>query len=186
MLEFIEEIKEARMFRSRETLNGKTAEELGQLLYIMFLMVEIMRNEQTKWTKDYIDNTMADEQFTSMRSNSTDLHNIIAVLANQDKFSTKIASNTKISPPLLQIKRYFRDIINDRKSQGNDRAFFKNLEDFLKIKNSTLKHLRRTVADWTQSSTTEKHTVKVELKNIVKPTNYQNDLVIKFIDKLGS
>lgn len=184
MLDFIEELKEARLFRGRETLKGKTAEELARVFYLMIMMIEILRDEDKSWVEDYINNTMADSEFTSMRSNSTDLHNIIAVLHNQDKYSDKIIINARISPPLLQIKRYFRDIINNRKQHGVDRSFFKSLEDFLKINDSTLKNIRRTVGDWNLSSTTEKRTVRYDIKNMIKTTNQQNDLLLHFMDKL--
>lgn len=184
MLEFIEELTEAKMFRGRETLSGKTADDIAEVVYAMFLIVEILRTEDSGWLKDYITNTMADEQFKSMRSSSSDLHNLIAVLSNQDKFDSKIKVNPKISPPLLQIKRYFRDILNDRKLASVDRAFFKSLEDFLKIKNSDLKHFRRTVTDWQYASTTEKRGIRLGIKNFLTPTNHQNDLLIKFFDKL--
>lgn len=184
MLNFFEELKEARLFRGRETLKGKTADELGKVLYLMFMMIEILRAEDKLWAIEYVTNTMADEQFTSMRSNSTDMHNLIAILSNQNKYEGRITTNYKISPPLLQIKRYFRDILNDRKLRGVDRSFFKSLEDFLQISNGEFKNVRRTVADWNLASDTEKHTVRYAIKNLIRPTNQQNDLLIHFFDKL--
>lgn len=184
MLEFIDELNEARLFRGRDTLKGKSAEELARVVYLMFMMVEILRQKDSVWLREYVSNTMADEQFTSMRSNSTDLHNLIAVLHNQDKFQDKIIVDGKISPPILAIKRYFREILAKTKYPSQDRAFFKSLEDYLKITNSSYKNIRRTVGDWSTSSATEHRTVMTDIKNLLKPTNQQNDLVLRFMDKL--
>lgn len=184
MFEFFDELNEARLFRGRETLQGKSADDLAKVLYLMFMMVEILRHEDSSWLRDYISNTMGDEYFRSMRSSSSDLHNIIAVLSNQDKFSDKIKTNGKISPPLLTIKRYFREILNKIKYPSQDRAFFKSLEDYLKISESKYKNIRRIVGDWESASKTEKNTVMYEIKNLIKPTNQQNDLVLRFIGKL--
>lgn len=184
MFDFLDELNEARLFRGRETLSGKTAEDLAKVLYLMFMMVEILRHEDSSWLRDYISNTMNDEYFKYMSASSSDLHNIIAVLSNQDKFSDKIKTDGKISPPILTIKRYFREILNKTKYPGQDRAFFKSLEDYLKISNSNYKNIRRTVGDWESSSKNEQNTVMYEIKNLIKPTNHQNDLVLRFIDKL--
>jgi signal transduction histidine kinase len=77
-----------------------------------------------------------------------------------------------------------RDIDSGLKQQGVDRAFFKTLEEFLKISDSNLKEIRRAVADWRDAGATEKSTIRYKIKNLLHMTNQQNDLLIQFRTKL--
>lgn len=180
MLDFIEEIAEARLFKGKETLKGKSAEDLAKLCFLMFLMIEILRNEEYSWTKDYINKTLSGENFSSLKVSATDLHNIIAVINNQEKYDDKIDSNKKIKLNIDSVKKYFRDITSKTKNTGTDRSFFMNLEDSLKIKNPALKRLRREVADWAMTTTAEKSSVKSDITRILVSDNTQNDISKKF------
>lgn len=183
-LEFIQELTEARLYRSRDTLKGKTAEELAKTTFLMIMMIEILRSEESAWTKNYVINTRWNEDFKAMLMQASDLHNLITILNNQEKFQDKITIDKTISPPIFMLKTYFRNIENGRKEHGWDRGFFKKLEEFLKIKDSSLREIRRAVADWNLNSDSEKRTVRHQIKNILMPTNQQNDLVLYFKDKL--
>jgi hypothetical protein len=144
-LPFLQELAEARMYKNRDTLQGKTAEELAKGMFLMIMMLEILRKEDSSFAKRYSINTQWNQDFRSLRLQASDLHNIITVLSNQDQFADKIAVNKAISPPILQLKHYFRDIENDRKDRGWDRAFFKKLEEFLKINDSACREDRKSV-----------------------------------------
>lgn len=180
MFEFIEELTEARMYKGRDTLHGKTAAELAKVAYLMFMMLEILRTEDAEFAKKYVKETNWAENFSAMRTNLSDLHNLLAVLNNQDKFSDKITVDHSIAVPTLQIRRYMRDIEDNRKQRGLDRSFFKSLEDFLKIGDSQCKEARRAVADWHAAGDTEKGTIRRLIKNVLQPTNQQNDLLTQF------
>jgi hypothetical protein len=106
------------------------------------------------------------------------------VLNNQNDYADRIIVNAAISVPTLQIRRYLRDIENDRKQIGIDRAFLKKLDDFFKISDSSLKEIRRVAADWNYASPTEKGTIRRQIKNALQSTNHQNDLLIHFRTKL--
>jgi FAD/FMN-containing dehydrogenase len=177
---FLDELTEAKMYRGRDTLSGKTADDLAKVAYLMIMMLEILRTEDKEFTKSYVRNTMWAENFTAMRSNASDLHNILAVLANQDKFQDKIKVNHNISVPVLQLRRYLRDIEGNRKELSLDRSLFKSLEGFLKISDSACKEVRRTVGDWHSAGDTEKSTIRHQIKNLLQPSNQQNDLLTQF------
>jgi hypothetical protein len=183
-LPFLQELTEARMYRGSSTLQGKTADELAKVVFLMFMMLEILRKEDAGFAKKYAKQTLWHEKFSTMRTNASDLHNLLSVLSNQQDFSSKIATNANINVPALQIRRYLRDIDSGLKQQGVDRAFFKTLEEFLKISDSNLKEIRRAVADWRDAGATEKSTIRYKIKNLLHMTNQQNDLLIQFRTKL--
>jgi hypothetical protein len=183
-LPFLQELVEARMYRNTTTLTGKTAAELANVAYLMFMMLEILRHEDNSFAKRYSVETMWHDNFSTMKSSSSDLHNVLSVLSNQTDYKDKIKVDANISVPNLQIRKYLRDIENDRKEKGWDRAFFKTLGEFLKITSSDLKQMRMYVADWTANSVTEKRKIKLAIKNALQATNHQNDLLIQFRTKL--
>jgi hypothetical protein len=181
---FLQELTEARMYRNTTTLSGKKATELAKVAFLMFMMLEILRHEDNSFAKRYSLDSMWYDNFASLKSSSTDLHNVLAVLANQSKYADKITTDLNIAVPILQIRKYLRDIENDRKDKGWDRAFFKTLSEFLKIRDADLKEMRIWVGDWLQASATEKRKLRLQIKNLLQATNHQNDLLIHFRTKL--
>ena len=180
MFDFIQEIKEARIYKNGDTLKGKTAEEIANSIFLMIMMLEILRNIDEDYAKKYAIQTLGYENFTAMRNNASDLHNLLAVLNNQDDYSEKIETNSKISVPALQIRRYLRDIENNLKDMSLDRQLFLKLEQFLGIKNSSFKQIRRNVADWRLNSDTEKTLIRRNIKNYLNNYNQQTDILIYF------
>ena len=176
----LQELNEARLYRGADTLKGKSANDLAKVAYLMIMMLEIIRSEDSSFAKTYAQNTVSYDNFDAMRGNATDLHNVLVVLANQHKFENKIATNSNISVPSLQIKKYLRDIVAGRKEAGNDRQLFMKLENFFSISNSQYKNIRRSVGDWKDNSRSEKSTVRNEIKNIMVNFNQLSDLFLHF------
>jgi hypothetical protein len=181
---FLQELTEARMYRNTTTLSGKKATELAKVAFLMFMMLEILRHEDKSFAKRYSLDSMWYDNFASLKSSSTDLHNVLSVLGNQSKYADKITTDLSIAVPILQIRKYLRDIENDRKDRGWDRAFFKTLSEFLKITDADLKEMRIWVGDWLQASATEKRKLRLQIKNLLQATNHQNDLLVHFRTKL--
>lgn len=184
-LSFLQELTESRLFKNRDTLYGKTAEDLAKYAYIMFMMLEVLRLEQFKWAKKYAVDTLVYENFDAMRTSATDLHNVLAVLNNQKEYEDKIDIDLNVSVPVFHIKRYLRDIQNHRKYPSQDRQFFMSLETFLKIHDSKLRQLRRDVGDWDQNSKADKAAIHKMIKNYISASStgipVTSDLYTQFI-----
>lgn len=180
MFDLIQELTEARMFKGSDTLVGKSAEDVAKMAFSMLMMLEIIRNEDERWAKSYVNKTMPYTNFDSMRTSASDLHNLLAVLNNQDKYSARIKTNPRISVPVLGIRRYFREVEAGRKERGIDRSLFISIEDYFKITDSNLKKIRRNVADWWMVSDGEKQSTKRLLKNILQSTSHQADIYVHF------
>lgn len=177
---FLTELVEARMYRGNDTLAGKKAKSLANVVFLMFMMLEILRHEDKAFAKKYARETMWYDDFSGMKGTASDLHNLLAVLSNQTDYNHKIETEPTISVPLLQIRRYLRDIENDRKQTSIDRAFFKTLGEFLKISIPNVTTMRINIADWPNCSKTEKRNIRLEIKNALGAANYHNDLLTYF------
>ncbi len=179
-LEFVNELTEARMYKGEDTLKGKDVNDLATAAYLMLLMVEVLRSDDSDYVKDYAAKTIQYENFSALRSSATDLHNLLAVINNQNDYEESIKLNPNVSVPVLQLRRYLRDISAGKKQLGLDKELFLTLERFLGIKDSALKHIRRTVTDWQQSSKMERSSIRKQLKNFTPIAATQSDLLIYF------
>lgn len=180
MLEFLQEMNEARLFQNRDTLDGKSTRELADTCYLMILILEILRTEDAGYAKSYANKTMLYNDFDKMRSNASDLHNIISILANQQDYEPKLSTDMTISLPLFAVKRYLRDIVEQRKDPTQDRQFFLKLETQLKISNSTLKNIRRSVGDWRTAEATERRSTETNIRTEFNKLSWQNDIFLHF------
>jgi len=180
VFDFIQELTESRMFRNQSTLKGKSAETLASVAFLSVMMIEIMRVIDPNYARRYAKETLSYENFTAMRNSASDLHNILTVLNNQTDYEDKITANARISVPVLQLRRYLRDIENGRKDQALDRQLFKTLEDFLSIKNSVYKKIRRNVGDWQLNSEAEKTNIRRTIKNELNQLSLQLDILQHF------
>lgn len=175
-LEFIQELTEARLFRNRDTLNGRSARNIADICFLALLAMEILRTLDSSYAKKYSNDTLSYGQFKTMRNNATDLHNLLAVLNNQSEYAGKMQPDLTISVPVLQIRRYLRDLDNDRKDKPVDRQFFYKLQSFLKITNGEYKELRRAIVDWRFNSAVEKRNIIRTIKNEFNRMTLQLDL----------
>lgn len=179
-LEFIQELTEARMFRGRETLANKSVNDIAKIVFLTLLIVEILRTLKPAVAKKYGLETLSYENFKTMRNNATDLHNLLAVLNNQNDYAGRIQPDTNVSIPALQIRRYLRDLEYDKKEKAVDRQFFYKLESFLKISDSEYKELRRSVVDWEMNSAVEKRKIMRTIKQDLNKLALQLDILQQF------
>lgn len=180
MLEFIQEISEARLFKNSDTLKGKTAKDLTRITFLTIMMLEILRTADSKYAKQYASNTISSNNFSAMNPGKTDLHNLLAVLTHQDKFSNKIETDSNIFVPMIQLRHYLNNVVDGRKDVSVDRILFKKLEDSLLIKDNNLKNIRREVADWAQTSQYEKDIILTTIKQLANSLAQQNDIYQHF------
>lgn len=179
MLDLIQELVEARLYRNADTLKGKTIDEIARNTYLMVLMLEILRYEDPDFAKKYARDTLAYENFDVMRAGGTDLHNLLAVIQDQNRYD-KVTSNPNISLPVLQMKRYLNSLTSTSADKGWNRSFLLKLEGFFKISNSGIKSARRSVLFWNDNSANEKASVRHDIKNYLLNSGQYTDLLIQF------
>lgn len=144
------------MFRGSAGLRGQKAHELGRVLYVALLSLELVRKTDEGAARAYAIRTLQFGDFDNMRMGTTDVANLICVLNNQSDYEEKIKVDFNVSAPILQISSYMQNLRQRYFSSGMTRQFFLNLESMLQINDSTLWQIRRTVIDWRRSTDMEK------------------------------
>lgn len=168
MFEFLHELTEARLYKGHDTLAGEDAHTIAKAIYLIIMMLEVMRLELDKpYARQYAYSTIKYNNFDDMHQNTTDLQNMLSILANQHKHDSKIKIDTDIYVPTLQLRRYFRDVSEGNKNETLDIQLFMRLESIFKINDGQYKQLRRHITDWDDCSESEKTSVIKELKRLI-------------------
>ena len=115
--------------------------------------------------------------FDHMRGGTTDLSNMVAVLANQDQFEKELKTNIGLHAPELQIKTYLRTF-SSIYDQANIRRFLLNLDSILQIAGGEMHQARRIVADWDTASRMEKTVAWSTLTRVFNNHGTQLDIYI--------
>lgn len=181
-LDFVQELTEARLYKNADTLAGKSIEELARSAYLMVLILELMRVDDTynTWIRNYTRDTNNYGQFEKMRPGATDLHNLFAILATQSEYKDKITLNAGISLPILQSKRWLKTIENKDYNLRDSSEYVLKLESFLKIPNGRLKDFRRDVLSAVKGSKTDQRRIHTELRNYIDNLGIRTDLYMYF------
>lgn len=154
---FLQEIIEARLFRYEDGLTNKTAGYLGQLLYMSLLGLEALRYLDERAAREYANQTLRYNDFDKMRPSATDMANLISVLSNQDNYRDRIDVDAGVAPPVLQLRRYLRNLSQRLETHAYDRAMLINAESSLKVNEQDLRQIRRTIGDWNHADKTQQN-----------------------------
>ena len=175
MFDFIkDELVEARLFKYPDNLKGRSSLDLAKLLFSSILVLEILKveNESQAWT--YVNRTMAFNDFDHMRSGTTDLANMIAVLSNQNDYQDQLKTKIGLYAPALQIKTYLRTFSTN--THSHVRSFLIKLDEDLMIAGSDLHQARRTVSDWADATPGEKSLAWATLTRVFNQQGTQLDI----------
>ena len=152
-----DELTEARMFFGPDNVKGKTAEQIADIIYLLFMMIEVIRYYHPDRAAKYADETLCYNTYENTHYAGTDLGNLLAVLNNQDTFKAYLKTESKISIPLFQINRYLQSVRSRNKSNNDDATFFWKLEEYLKLYSKSLfRQLRRDAGRWTDLTHSDK------------------------------
>lgn len=175
---FLQELVEARMFVYPENLKGRDAVTIGRLLFCSMLALEILRHESGYKAQEYVSRTMAFNDFDHLRPSATDLANLIAVVANQDRYFDEIKSKIGLYAPELQIKAHLRTFPSDINYPSRIRQFLLMLDEALMIAGSDLRQARRIIGDWKNATDGEKKTAWMSLTRVFSAYGSQLDIYL--------
>ena len=168
ILKFVDSLVEARMFYGVKDLKGMSADKIAQIVFLMFMMLEVIRHYKPNYTADYARDTLKYNTYDQLHYSGSDLGNLLAVLNNQDTFKDDIKPHLGVSIPLFQINRYLGQLTSkatSKSAHSDDVTFFWRLEDYLKLSSeSTLRQLRRDIGNWNDLHLADKQQIYLILR----------------------
>ena len=176
-MSFIKELTEARALRTQRGLN-LSAEQIAENIFLSVLSLQAMRFDPStaEQAMEYARKTLQYQDFSNIRSTGTDLHNWVAVFNNPSRYETQIGPVGRASMPIMQFKRYLRDVAQGKQNPNFDKQFLMSLERNLGIRNGQYSAVRRMLSDWNRLYGTERKQSATRLVQALRAKTPKSDL----------
>ena len=193
MMEFIQDINEARMTRDSSNARILTYTDCCERLYLTLLTLELLRKYPTfsNVVKVYAKRTSGYESYKYFRSNGTDLYNLIYYVNGDEKALNKLkdpdAAQRKrktVTLPTMSLNGYITKLSYGQSIRSTAQLFIK-LENELGIVNSDYKQIRRALNTWQGLSTVEKKRFVTKLLFAARAKLRSSD-IIDDLEKLAA
>jgi hypothetical protein len=122
--EFFSELKEARIFKNLNLVDGTKADDLAILMLNMFFALNFIWHEDRASAIKYARSIMNQPAFKGFRTTQPDMYNAIVLLLHQEKYSDKLITRYDINIPELRIKRILRDMSGGRIDEDDYHQLF--------------------------------------------------------------
>ncbi len=176
-MNFIKELTEAKALRTERGLN-LSAEQVAENIYLSVLSLQAMRNDPNTagQAAEYARKTLQYQDFSNIRQTGTDLHNWVAVFNNPSRYEAQIGPVGRASMPILQFKRYLRDVAQGKSNPNFDKQFLMSLERNLGVSNGGYSAVRRLLSDWHRLYGSERKTSSTRLLQALRAKTPKSDL----------
>ena len=176
-MNFIKELTEAKALRTERGLN-LSAEQVAENIYLSVLSLQAMRNDPNtaRQAAEYARKTLQYQDFSNIRQTGTDLHNWVAVFNNPSRYEAQIGPVGRASMPILQFKRYLRDVAQGKSNPNFDKQFLMSLERNLGVSNGGYSAVRRLLSDWHRLYGSERKTSSTRLLQALRAKTPKSDL----------
>lgn len=177
-MQFLQELNEARAFRSLSQIDRLGAERAANALYLHILVLHLLSFEEPEVSASYAKQTLNYTDFDQVRAGNTDLYNLTAACMHASKY----LDHKDYLIPEFNYKRYLRYISNKHKDKTYYRQFLLRLQDELHVNIPKVTQLRRAIVDWdiTDNQSFIAKTLYRQLVNIA----YNGDLFRPYMEFL--
>lgn len=181
---FIQELSEARMFKTREQISKEGVRSLSDHLMISLLSLYIMSNDYNyaPVASAYAQKTISLGNFNRPSPSGTDLYQTVYSLQRQDMFND--AKDTmlmgKIRVDSNKIKRFTSSIVGGKTNPSSASQFFLKLERDLQIQDPKIRAARRLAQDWPTLNTQQRQLVASQMMRYYRLNARRSDIMPLF------
>lgn len=193
MMEFIQDLQEARMTRNSNNQKSLTYTDCCERLFLSVLILEALRNfsAMKSTVKSYAARTVRYPNYSIFRMSATDLYNFIYFVDGDDEALDKLKdpgaakrARQRVSLPTMQLNGYLHNLaVGSDSGQGSDIII--KIESACKITNPEYKQIRRAVLNLNKISSEDKSTYLTKLLFAARAKLRSSDLIDDF-EKLMS
>lgn len=182
----LNDLNESKLIPSYWNISKYTAPEAGDMVYIYFLSLYVLISELTnkQWAMEYARKTNSHGLFNDKSSSATDLYVLLYSLKAAAGFKDKSKSYEYLDRMRVDwgaVSTFLHDMSVG--TPGNHRSVLLMLDAGLRIQDSSLKALRRTVMNWEVAEQVDRFEVVTRL--LVKLKNKaQASELIPFMETL--
>jgi hypothetical protein len=154
--EFFSELKEARIFKNLNLVDGTEADDLAILMLNMFFALNFIWHEDRASAVKYARNIMSQPGFKGFRTTQPDMYNAITLLLHQEKYADRLITRYDITIPELRIKRILRDMSGGRVDEDDYHQLFLLMMRTIKGVSSDHQRVRRQLRRYDEMSSFDK------------------------------
>lgn len=178
--EFIDQLSESQLFRTKKAANSQSVPEAADLVFVNMLLLVMFNNDYdfAPLSMRYADRTMMYSNFNNYRMNATDMYiGLNRLLGTDQEYEGKddIAIN-KIHLKHLDVKRFLAHIEKGNKDDALTNQLLLKFQRDLNIQNSLLRSLRRMVVDWDNLSESQRAMTVTKLEQYMRANIRRADL----------
>lgn len=182
---FLQELDEAKMFRTRDQITNKGARGLSDHLFVSLLSLYAMSNDYSyaPIASTYAAKTMQLGNFNRPSPSSTDLYQTIFSLQRPGEFFADTKDTMlmdKVNVDTNKIKRFILGVKQGNVTSAQASQFFFKLERDLKIQSPKLRAARRLIQDWETLSTTQRQLATTQLMQHYRLNGRRSDMMPLF------
>tara|TARA_B100001287_G_C22686436_1_gene533984 strand:- start:8568 stop:9443 length:876 start_codon:yes stop_codon:yes gene_type:complete len=185
MLEFLQDLQEARMTRNENNQRVLTYTDCCERLYLSLLVVDLLRRfpKYFRSAQNYSHLTTRYPNYKSFKLSGSDLYNFMYFVdgdgSAQDKLKNpgaakKMRSITHL--PTLQINGFLTTIANG-KNPDSSNSLFINVESALRISNTDYKNMRRAIGNFSTLTSEDRKKNVTRLLYAVRAKLRSSDII---------
>lgn len=183
---FIQELGEARMFKTRDQIGKEGARVISDHMFISLLALFAMSNDYryAPVASEYAKRTMRMGNFNRPSPSGTDLYQTVhSLLKPGDMFNSDrdalLTNNIRIDQNRL--KRFLNDIKSGRTDGPGIGQYLYKLERDLRIQDPKLRAARRLIQDWPRLTTQQQQLAVTQLMKHFRLHGRRSDIMPLFM-----
>jgi hypothetical protein len=182
-VKFIQQLSESKLLASQSSYRKYSAKQVSELVYLHVLALRILASEPLshKFAHDYAMRSARYLGFAQWYQNATDLHLLIHALVDENVDLKMPETSTQFKETLyldeVEIRHWLREISQNRISEAHTKSLFLHLDGQFRIRDGSLKAIRRIVQDWPHNTTRQKQLAMTRLLQIMRVRARQSDLL---------
>jgi len=182
---FLKELHEARMTRNDQDAKVLTYTDCCERTFLILLIMELLFKfpAYRPAIKAYASRTTAYTGYKSLKSNATDLYNLIYFVIGDDSAMSKLkdaqaAKRIRKSTqfPLMAVNRYITSMGHNSQPSSATQMFIK-LESVFKIFNADYRTIRRNILSWPRLSKREREDTTTRLLFAARAKLRNSDII---------
>lgn len=178
MMDFIKkEITEGRLIRGINDIKGKN---IAQQIMNHVLVLEILAQADPNYAARYARQTLSYGDYKGIRSNATDLYNLLSIAENKDRYSKDVPGLENLTVPTLQINQYLRNLTRKSSNREYTSQMMYRLQRSMGVNDSRTSSVRRVVQDWGRALDNERAQAVDQLNRMMMADSRRSDLYDRY------
>lgn len=183
MFLLIDQLSESQLFPSRKSLGKYEPQEISELAYLHIIALNILLSEEYShvWATNYAKKTTRSTNFKKWRNDATDLYVMMHALTDDsenlgdDNDADYYRDGIGIYPTMI-FNWISRAGMNNEKEADTKRLFSK-MDQMFRIRNGSMRAIRRLVQDWDDLSLHDKKLAMTRLLQFMRARCPKSDLL---------